>query len=79
MKKILNKNFIVKRVFPVIGGALLGYAYYYFIGCTNGRCAITSNPYLSTVYGGLLGLLIALPTKKKEKKDERTRTDYEGH
>ncbi len=76
MKKFLNASFLIKRVLPVIIGGALGYAYYYFIGCRSGKCAITSNPYISTVYGALIGLLIALPNKKKkEKKDERESSD----
>jgi len=55
----MNKEFLVKRVVPVIGGAVLGYAYYYFIGCNSGSCPITSNPYISTFYGGLMGLIIS--------------------
>jgi len=40
-------------------GAVAGYAYYYFIGCHSGTCPITSKPLNSTVYGALMGLLIA--------------------
>lgn len=42
----------------VIGGAL-GYAFYRFIGCSTGTCPITSNPWISTAYGVLLGVVIA--------------------
>ncbi|MEI7811803.1 MAG: DUF6132 family protein [Ignavibacteria bacterium] len=61
----LKDGFIVKRIVPVVAGALLGYAYYHFIGCSGGTCPITGNPYISTAYGGLTGLIIALPRKKK--------------
>ncbi|PIQ07638.1 MAG: hypothetical protein COW71_15940 [Ignavibacteriales bacterium CG18_big_fil_WC_8_21_14_2_50_31_20] len=61
------KQIIYKRVLPIFAGALLGYAYYYYIGCVSGSCAITSNPYISTVYGGLLGGLLSFPSKRKEK------------
>jgi len=66
----INKKFVLKRILPVIAGALVGYFYYYFIGCNSGRCIITGNPYISTIYGSLIGLLIAFPTKKKENTDE---------
>lgn len=68
MKKY--SNILLKRVAPVLGGAVLGYMYYYYIGCNSGHCPITSDPLISTVYGGVLGLLIAFPGKSKKKEDE---------
>ena len=64
------KKIPFKRILPVIIGAILGYGYYHFIGCNSGSCAITSNPYISTAYGGLLGLVLAIPSKKDEKKED---------
>ncbi|MFZ5947865.1 MAG: DUF6132 family protein [Stygiobacter sp.] len=61
----LEKKFIIKRILPVIAGAILGYAYYYFIGCRTGSCPITSNPWISTFYGAFAGLIISIPSKKK--------------
>ncbi|MBM4172116.1 MAG: YtxH domain-containing protein [Ignavibacteria bacterium] len=65
----LDKNFLIKKVLPVLGGAVLGYAYFYFVGCYSGTCPITSNPYISTFYGGLIALILVFPTKTK--KDEQ--------
>lgn len=62
----INTNFLIKKVLPVLGGALLGYSYYYFIGCYSGTCPITSNPYISTLYGALIAFILVLPTKKKK-------------
>jgi hypothetical protein len=42
----------------LLGGAAVGFLYYRFVGCRSGSCAITSNPYISTLYGALLGLLL---------------------
>ncbi|MDD8017088.1 MAG: hypothetical protein PHP42_01820 [Bacteroidota bacterium] len=57
-----------KRIVTAFIGGIAGYAYYHFIGCASGTCAITSNPYISTAYGILVGaLLIAKP--KNEKKE----------
>ncbi len=56
---------IAKFVMPIAIGALLGYAYWYFIGCNTGTCPITSNPYTTTGYGALIGAIWSLPTKKK--------------
>lgn len=41
----------------VVGG-VLGFAYYKFIGCATGTCPLTSNPWISTLYGMFLGGLI---------------------
>lgn len=42
----------------IVGGGALGYAYYRFVGCSSGACPITANPYVSTLYGALMGFLI---------------------
>lgn len=52
----------------VIVGAIAGFAYWHFIGCNSGTCAITSKPLNSTIYGGLMGGLL-LSTFKKDKKE----------
>lgn len=61
----IDKSFLLKKVFPVVAGATLGYAYYYFIGCNSGACPITSNPWVSTIYGGVAGLVFTIPNNKK--------------
>lgn len=43
----------------VIVGALFGYGWYRLVGCSTGACPITSNPWLSSAYGALLGVLVA--------------------
>lgn len=56
MKKwLLNHKLIV---LGVVAGAIVGYLYYYFVGCASGTCAITSSPVNSTLYFALLGGLI---------------------
>lgn len=69
MKKTLE--LLKKYKLALIGmslGFVAGYAYYYFVGCASGTCAITSKPLNSTLYGGLMGfLLFDLFPKKKEK------------
>lgn len=52
----------------VIGG-VGGYLYYHYIGCASGSCPITSNPYISTLYGTLLGGLLFYRPRKKAKDD----------
>ena len=63
-------NFINKYILAIIGvivGAIGGYLYYYYVGCTSGTCPITSKPLNSTLYGAMMGGLI-LTIFKKEKK-----------
>lgn len=54
----------LKQILPVVLGGAGGYAYYYFIGCASGACPISSNPYISTAYGGIIGFLL-IPRNKK--------------
>jgi LytS/YehU family sensor histidine kinase len=62
------KKWIVSQKLIVLGiilGAIGGYAYYHFIGCTNGSCMISSKPLNSTLYFGLMGGLFMSIFKKK--------------
>jgi len=51
---------MILRIFvgAVLGGAL-GFAYYKFVGCSSGACPLTSHPLISTLYGALIGALVA--------------------
>lgn len=63
-------NFIEKYKFIIIGifvGAIGGFAYYYFVGCASGTCAITSKPLNSTLYGAMMGGLFFSSFKKQAK------------
>ena len=48
-------------------GALAGFLYWKYVGCLTGSCAITSNPFRSTVYFGIMGALFLGLFKKKLK------------
>lgn len=50
-------------------GAVAGYAYYYYIGCNSGTCPITSDPYVSTIYGTVVGALLINNTKNDSSKE----------
>ncbi|TAF67832.1 MAG: hypothetical protein EAZ55_02090 [Cytophagales bacterium] len=53
----------------IVIGAISGYAYWYFVGCYSGTCAISSQPLNSTLYGTLMGgLLVNLFLPEKPKK-----------
>ncbi len=64
----LIKKYYILIISTIIGG-LLGFAYYYFIGCERG-CPITSNWDVSTIYGMVLGFLLGFPSKKKQAKEK---------
>jgi len=62
-------QFIIKHFLTIIGiliGSLGGYAYYFFVGCDSGTCAITSNPLNSTLYGAMMGGLLFSAFKKSK-------------
>jgi hypothetical protein len=47
-------------------GAVGGFLYWHQIGCHSGTCAITSSPLNSTLYGTVMGALVAnMFTKEK--------------
>ncbi|HOM62591.1 MAG TPA: DUF6132 family protein [Dysgonamonadaceae bacterium] len=51
-------------------GAVGGYLYYYFVGCSTGTCPITSNPWRMTLYGSLLGMLLFDMFRKEPQKSK---------
>ncbi|MFW5706562.1 MAG: hypothetical protein ACOC12_01465 [Bacteroidota bacterium] len=53
-------------------GVIGGYAYYAFIGCNSGGCAIQSNPYLSMIWGGALGYLLPDMVLTPRKEEDET-------
>lgn len=65
------KIFLKKNILTIIGvplGALAGFLYWKFVGCNSGSCAITSNPYNSTIYGAAMGgLLFSIFKNNKNK------------
>jgi len=40
-------------------GAVVGLAYQRLVGCRTGACPITANPYVSTMYGAVMGLMLS--------------------
>lgn len=67
-------NAILKYKLTLIGitvGAIAGYLYYYFVGCANGTCMITSSPVNSTLYGSLMGALLFNTFQKENQKTDK--------
>jgi hypothetical protein len=66
----MNKKGLIITGIGVVIGLISGFAYYHYIGCWSGTCAITSKPLNSTLYGGLMGgLLFNLFVTSPKKKD----------
>ena len=54
------KRTMVLRIFiGILVGGGLGFAAYKLISCSSGTCPLTSNPWVSTIYGAVLGALVA--------------------
>lgn len=71
-----KKNiFLFFTLYSAIGtvlGASGAFLYYLMVGCATGSCAITSNPWLSTLWGAVMGFLVGdiiSPRKIKEKQE----------
>jgi len=47
-----------RPILSIAIGALAGYLYYHFVGCNSGQCAITGNPVISTLWGGMIGFFL---------------------
>lgn len=66
----------IPALIGIILGAIGGYVYYIEIGCTSGTCPLTSNPYMSIIWGGVIGYLFGDMFRKKVK--PRVETDKES-
>ncbi len=52
----------------LIIGAIAGWCYWYFKGCSSGTCFITSKPLNSSIYGAVMGGLLFSIFKKENRK-----------
>jgi hypothetical protein len=55
----MSDDMIMKLLIGALLGGGLGFACYKFVGCSTGSCPLTSNPFISTIYGAVLGTLVA--------------------
>lgn len=55
----------------IVLGAVGGYLYWRYIGCSTGTCPITSSPTISSIYGGLMGVLLGGMFKRKQIKNKK--------
>lgn len=68
MKQIIRNNWMY--ILGFLLGAIGGYAYWYYIGCSSGTCPITSSPLMSVIFGVVLGSTIGGMFKKEGKNSE---------
>jgi len=64
----------LRIVLGIILGCALGFAYYKIVGCPTGTCPISSNPIVSTIYGGAIGLLLGIGDDNGIEKDLNKRS-----
>jgi hypothetical protein len=55
----MKRTMILRILIGILAGGALGFAYYKFVGCSTGTCPLTSNPVISTIYGAVVGVLLA--------------------
>ncbi|MEG1766258.1 MAG: DUF6132 family protein [Muribaculaceae bacterium] len=64
MKTIFSKY--LKAIIGGVIGAIGGFLYWFYIGCSTGTCPITSSPVISTIWGAIIGALLLSSFTKKE-------------
>ena len=66
-----KKHFLT--LIGIVIGAIGGYLYWKYVGCSSGTCPITSSPSNSTLYGMLMGGLLGSSIKKKKVEESDTK------
>jgi hypothetical protein len=61
----LKSIFSIASVIGIVIGIIGGYIYYVKVGCVSGTCPITSNPYMTMLWGAIIGYLVGDMFKKK--------------
>jgi hypothetical protein len=71
MEKIIT---ILKRNWTYLAGAasgaVTGYLYWYFIGCSSGTCPITASPVSSMIWGAVTGGLLFSLFRKETRNEQ---------
>jgi hypothetical protein len=50
---------VIRTIVFAVLGAGLGFGWHRLVGCRSGACPIWASPYVSTIYGALLGFLLS--------------------
>lgn len=67
MKQLLKRNNLLTVAGAAVGG-FAGFGWWYYVGCASGTCPITSSPYLSVLWGMMIGGLLVCSFRKEEAK-----------
>ncbi|MFZ4741488.1 MAG: DUF6132 family protein [Bacteroidales bacterium] len=70
MYQKLRKFFSTQAIIGIVIGIIAGYLYYLKVGCTSGTCPITSSPWMSMLWGSVIGYLLGDMFTKKKRKDK---------
>jgi H+/Cl- antiporter ClcA len=68
IKKVFTQYWLV--LLGVVIGALGGYLYWLYIGCSSGSCPITSSSLFSSLWGAVMGGLLFSTFKRGDKSNE---------
>jgi len=66
--KLVKNNWTY--ILGALVGAIGGYLYWRYVGCTTGTCPITSSPTNTIIYGAVMGALLGGIFKKKDRQVE---------
>ena len=58
-ERLSPRTMLIRTIVSVLVGAAFGFGYYRFIGCRSGACPIGANPYVSTIYGAVMGYFLS--------------------
>jgi Family of unknown function (DUF6132) len=50
---------LTKILIGAVAGGALGLGCYKLVGCSTGACPLTSNPWITTAYGMIVGAVLA--------------------
>lgn len=64
IKELFKRHWLTMA--GVVIGAIGGFLYWRFVGCSTGTCPITSSPVNSSIWGAVMGGLLLSMFKKEE-------------
>ena len=71
MQKMMQRiKVLIPEIIGLAVGAAGGLIYYKVVGCSTGTCPITSNPWISTIWGAVMGYLVGSMFNKNKKTEK---------